>query len=183
MIGMGALAGPFVVAALILGLGGALEMIRPAATVGAMRAMGLPSSPLAVRVGAVAAVVVSAVAVVWPARAVALAVAVAYVFLSGFVLAALLRRTPLGSCGCFGRDDTPATTGHLVVNVGAAVVAAAVAVGPGPRGWESARLESRPLVVVLFAVFTVTATAFTYLSLTVLPRLAGAARPTAGRTT
>jgi len=111
---MGALAGPFVVAALILGLGGALEMIRPAATVGAMRAMGLPSSPLAVRVGAAAAVGVSALAVVWPARVVALAVAVAYVFLSGFVLAALLRRAPLGSCGCFGRDDTPARRGSAV---------------------------------------------------------------------
>ncbi|MGI9022140.1 MAG: MauE/DoxX family redox-associated membrane protein [Acidimicrobiales bacterium] len=171
---MGALAGPFVAAAVLLGLGGALELRRPAATVGAMRAMHLPSSPLAVRLGGGAVLAVSVVAVVWPTRWVAAAVGGAYLLLSGFVLAALLRRVPIGSCGCFGRDDTPATAGHLLVNVAAAAVAATVAMGPGPRGWASADLDPHPVAVVVFGLLTVSSALFAYMGLTLVPRLAAA---------
>lgn len=168
---MGSLGGPFVVAVLLLGLGGALEVRRPAATVGAMRAMRLPTSGLAVRFGGATATTISVVAVVWPTRIVALAVAAVYLMLSGFVAAALLRDVPLGSCGCFGRSDTPATAGHLVIDLAAAAVAGAVALGPGSRGWESVHLDGRPLVVVLFVVLIASAVSFAYIGLTVLPGL------------
>ena len=168
---MGALAGPFVVAALLLGVGGALEVHRPAATVGALRAMRLPASPAAVRLGGAAALALCAIAVAWPSRVVAGAIAACYLILSAFVLAALRRETPLASCGCFGRTDTPATPAHLLINVTAAVVAGLVAVGPGDRGWESVHLGSGAAGFVLFAVLVGSATGFAYLALTLLPRL------------
>jgi len=82
-----------------------------------------------------------------------------------------MRHVPLKSCGCFGKEDTPPTTGHLVLNVAAAVVAGIVALGPGGRGWSSVHLETNAVVVGLFTVLTASVAAFAYLALTALPRL------------
>jgi len=169
---VGALAGPFAAAAVLLGVAGVLELRRPAATVGALRAMGLPASPVAVRLGACVALVVSVGAIATAGRLFASLVALAYLGFSAFVAAAFTRGTPLASCGCFGRDDTPATVGHLVIDLGAVAIAALVAVGPGDRGWDAAGLGARsPMVVALFVVLTACTTAFAYLALTALPRL------------
>ncbi len=171
---MAVLGGSFVAAALLLGLGGALEVWRPATTLGALRAMGLPASVGAVRLGGVCAAVMSLGAVVSLSRPFALAVSVSYLLLGGFVLAALARDVPLQSCGCFGRQDTPPTVGHLVLDVAAAVVAGVVALAPGTRGWASLRLDPNPVTMSVFAVLTVAATVFTYLALTTIPHpLAG----------
>ncbi|MGI9080275.1 MAG: MauE/DoxX family redox-associated membrane protein [Acidimicrobiales bacterium] len=168
---MGWLAGSYVAAAVLLGLGGALELRRPAATVGALRAMGAPASASVVRSGAAVAVVISFGAVAGLGRPFALAVSVAYLLLAAFVLAALMRHVPLQSCGCFGKEDTPPTTGHLAVNLVAAVTAGAVALGPGGRGWSSVHLDANPVAVALFSVLTAAVAAFAYLALTAVPRL------------
>ncbi len=169
---MAVLGGAFIGAALLLGLGGAFELWRPAATVGALRAIGAPASAPAVRLGGLVAATVSVGAVVWVSRPFALAVFGFYVLLTTFVLVALLRHAPLQSCGCFGREDTPPTVGHLVLNAVAAIVAGLVALVPGSRGWASLRLDTNPLVVSLFVVLTVAAALFAYLALTLVPRLA-----------
>jgi hypothetical protein len=171
---VGALAGSFVAAALLLGAGGAFEVWRPAATVGALRALGVPASPPVVRGGGVLAVIVSAGSVVSLSRPSALALSVFYLLLAGFVVVALTRGVPLRSCGCFGRDDTPPTATHVVVDLAAAVVAALVALAPGSRGWASVGLDGDVLVVALFVVLTAAATAFAYLALTLVPRLTAA---------
>jgi hypothetical protein len=51
----------------------------------------------------------------------------------------------LASCGCFGRPDTPATAGHVLLNLGFAAAAVAVPAGgtSGP-GWGRARASRRP---------------------------------------
>ncbi|MFN2608375.1 MAG: MauE/DoxX family redox-associated membrane protein [Acidimicrobiales bacterium] len=176
---MRALAGPLVAAAVLLGLGGAFELRRPAATVGALAALGLRASPPAVRLGAAAALVVAAGAVVTMGRAFALLVAAAYLAFAAFVAAALARRTPLATCGCFGREDTPATPTHLVVNLAAAGVGLAVGLRPGPRGWPAVHLGAGPIGVAVFAALVVVAVGLGYAALTDLPRLSAAA---AGRT-
>ncbi len=180
---MAALGGPFVGAALLLCLGGVLELWRPAATVGALRTIGAPASARAVRVGGLVAVVVSVGAVLWVSRPLALAVCGFYVLLATFVLVALLRHAPLQSCGCFGREDTPPTVGHLVLNAVAAVVAGFVALAPGSRGWASVHLDTNILVVSLFVVLTTSAALFAYLALTFVPRLATYGRRPGPRST
>ncbi len=169
---MAVLGGPFVGAALLLSLGGAFELWRPAATVGALRAIGAPASALAVRLGGLVAAAVSVGAVVRVDRSFALAVFGFYILLTTFVLVALLRHAPLQSCGCFGREDTSPTVGHLVLNAVAAVVAGFVALAPGNRGWASVHLDTNILVVSLFVVLTAAAALFAYLALTLVPRLA-----------
>jgi len=133
--------------------------------------MGLPASATAVRLGGLVAMAISVGAVVWVSRPFALAVSVSYLLLAAFVLAALLRHSPLQSCGCFGRDDTPPTIGHLVLNGAGALIAGVVALAPGQRGWGSVHLDTNPVAAALFVILTVSATALAYLALTEVPRL------------
>jgi hypothetical protein len=133
--------------------------------------MGAPASASVVRLGAAVAVIISLGAVAGLGRPFALAVSLAYLLLAAFVLAALMRHVPLQSCGCFGKEDTPPTTGHLVVNVVGAVIAGAVALGPGGRGWASVHLDTSPVAVAVFSVLTAAVAAFAYLVLTAVPRL------------
>jgi len=133
--------------------------------------MGLPASAAGVRLSGAAAVILSLGAVVRLDRPLALAVSASYLALSAFVAAALTRNVPLQSCGCFGRQDTPPTVGHLALNVAAAVVAGVVALAPGRRGWPSVHLRAEPVVVTLFVILTASVLAFAYLALTAVPRL------------
>jgi len=178
---VGFLAGSYVAAALLLGLGGGLEVLHPAGTVGALRAMGLPASVPGVRLGGAVAVLISLGAVVGLDRPFALAVSVSYLALAAFVLAALARHVPLQSCGCFGRQDTPPTVGHLALNVVAAVVAGVVGLAPGTRGWASVHLQAHPVVVAVFVVLTGSVLAFAYLALTAVPRLTAEIDANVGR--
>jgi hypothetical protein len=84
-----------------------------------------------VRAGAAAEAVLGLVAVVHPSRAVAAAVALSYLGFTLFVLRALRSGSPLASCGCFGKSDTPPTPGHAVVTALLAAAAGLVALDPG----------------------------------------------------
>jgi hypothetical protein len=55
-------------------------------------------------------------------------VAASYLAFAAFVVAALRRGTMIGTCGCFGREETPPHATHVVLNLVLAGVAAAVAV-------------------------------------------------------
>lgn len=92
------------------------------------------------------------------------------------MLLALRRGGTVGSCGCFGRPDTPPTRLHVALNVAAAAaaVAAPVAVDPGPRVVDA--LRDQPLAGAPFVALTALATWFAFLALARLPQLARAAR-------
>ncbi len=130
---MPALFAPAVAAAALLALAGAAKIIDPTMTVGALRAMGLPGSSSLVRAAAAGELALGALALA-TGHAVAFAlVALSYLAFALFVAAALRRGTMIGSCGCFGRDDTPPHWSHLGLNLALAGVAAgATAWGHGP---------------------------------------------------
>jgi hypothetical protein len=105
----------------------------------------------------VAEAVLGLLAVVHPSRPLAIGVALSYAGFTAFVLRALVGSSPLASCGCFGKIDTPPTPGHVVVTAVLALASAGVATdATAPLGV--------PLLVVSAALAYVT-----YVALAVLP--------------
>ena len=124
---MPALTGPALAVAALLALAGAQKVLDPTMTVGALRALRLPSSPVMVRVGAVAELAVGVLAIGVGGVVVWTLVAASYLAFAVFVVTALRRGTMLGSCGCFGREDTPPHWSHVGLNLLLAGVAATLA--------------------------------------------------------
>ena len=164
---MSTLAGPFLAAVALLGAAGALKVVRPDSTARALRELGLPASPAAVRVGALIELIIAAGALVGGGRPFAALVGASYAGFAAFVFAALRKGTPLSTCGCFGTADTPPTAVHLVLNIAAAGVAAAVVVS----GADITNLEGSLLLRVAFIGSTVAAVWLAYVAVTVLPKV------------
>src|SRR5262245_44762666 len=130
---MQSLAGPFLIASVVLALAGVRKLADPAPTRGALRQMGLPWRGPVVPLLAVGEIFTGLYATIDGSRLAGLAVLGWYAGFAVFVGVALRRAVPLASCGCLGKPDTPPTVAHLAVNVLYAAVAIAVAVDPyGP---------------------------------------------------
>ncbi len=127
---MTALAGPYAAVALLLLVAALAKFVEPTFTVGALRAAGLPARSSVVRgaSGAEAAIAIWALAT--GARPASVLLAASYLALGGFVVMALGRGLPIGSCGCFGQPDTPPTVAHVMLDLGAGLVALLVAMRP-----------------------------------------------------
>jgi hypothetical protein len=122
-------AGPYLAAAGLLLVAGVPKLSDPLPLVRALRQSGLPGSRPLVRAFALAEVAVGLWAVVAPSRLSAALVAAAYLLFTAFVV--------LGSCGCFGKPDTPATRTHAALTAAAALAAAAVAADPPTSAWSA----------------------------------------------
>lgn len=85
--------------------------------------MGVPVGATGVRVLAGLEMLLGALALVVTSRALALGVAVSYTVFAVFTVVALVRETPIDSCGCLGRLETPPSSRHLLV-IGVALVGA-----------------------------------------------------------
>ncbi len=109
---------PALVAAGLLVFAGAMKVVDPTMTSGALREFGLPSSPALVRLLALTEVVLGVVAIVAGGTVVWTLVAASYIAFGAFVVAALRADAPIGSCGCFGRLDTQPHWLHVVIDVG-----------------------------------------------------------------
>jgi hypothetical protein len=131
-------AGPFLAAAGLLVVAGVPKLADPLPLVRALLAAGMPGSRGLVRGVAAAEVAVGLWAVIAPGRVVALVVAAAYTGFTAFIARVLARDGILGSCGCFGKPDTPATRTHLVLTACAAVTALLVAWDPPASPWSGA---------------------------------------------
>lgn len=121
------LSGPYLIAMSVLALGGLLKVVRPADTANAMRAMNLPASEGLARLMGIGEISIAFGAVIVPGPVLPTVAGLAYIAFTMFVAAALLRRIPIQSCGCFGRVDTPPSLAHVVVNLAAATTAFAFA--------------------------------------------------------
>jgi methylamine utilization protein MauE len=113
--------------ALVLLAAGAAKVVDPSRTAGALGVRGWPSGPVLVRAGAAAELLVGAGALVVGGPVLASLVALSYLAFALFVASALTSGTPIGSCGCLGRADTPPTALHVVVDAALAAGALAAA--------------------------------------------------------
>jgi hypothetical protein len=176
---MGAFASPLLAAALLLGLAGAVKVVRPAATRVALRTAGLPSQAWVVRGLGAVEVAFAAVAVIAAGRLGAALVAASYVGFAGF--SRRLERASRGTadCGCFGSSSAPVGPVHVGVNLAlAACTLASVA-------WPTdgiASIGETPWAGVPFLLLTALLTWMIYVSLTVLPATLAAAKAPAPAT-
>lgn len=154
----------------LLGLAGVAKFLSPDPTVGALRAVGIPAGRGLVRGLGAGEVVVAVAAVLWP-PAVA-AAGLAYLGFVGFTAVAARLDTPLRSCGCFGRDETPSTPLHLVFNGTAAGALGVLAV----TGTALLPTLAWPELVG-FGAFAGLGVYAAYLLLAVLPETLAAVRP------
>jgi len=167
---MGAWSGPFLIAAVLLVVGGVAKAIDPTMTAGALRAAGISVPPLAVRVGGAVEAMVAIAAAITGEPVLVLMVGLSYLAFAGFVLVALVRRLPIATCGCLGRADSPPSVVHIVVNLAAAASALAVALHHG--GGLAATLRGQPLAGIPFLLVVGVGVYAAMTALTVLPRLA-----------
>ena len=172
---MEALAGPVVVVSVLLALAGGMKVAQPASTMGALRALRLPSARGLVRALGIVEIVVAVAAGVTFQRPLLALLAAMYLGFAAFVAAALGSNTPLQSCGCFGRADTPPSVVHLGVNVAAATVALLAAATSTPSLGDT--LSDQPWSGVPFALLVAVSTYMCVTLLTVLPLTMRSRRP------
>ena len=172
---MPALTAPALVAAALLALAGAQKLLDPTMTVGALRSLRLPASSLLVRVGSAAELALGIAAITVGGTIVWGLVALSYLAFAAFVLAALRSGTMIGSCGCFGRDETPPHPLHLVLDLGLAAVAGAMAVTDPTPPLEA--LADHPADAVAIVAAAVLALFLLYAAFVDLPRTLGLRRP------
>jgi hypothetical protein len=169
------LAGPFTIAAALLAFGGAHKALHPRNTAQALTAVGVrvPGVPahFLVRAGGAAEVVVGIGALVTGGAVFAALVAVSYALFAGFVVVALRADSPISSCGCFGKVDTPPSVVHVVVDAAFALVAVAAAVPDV--------LADQPLLGIPFLFLVVIGVSLVYLAFTSLPKTMAAVREVA----
>jgi uncharacterized membrane protein YphA (DoxX/SURF4 family) len=164
--GVDALAGPFAAAGALLALGGAFKVVRPLPTVGALRAVGAPASPMAVRALGLGEATVGVAAVLTGAPALAALVAAAYLAFAAFVMIAM-RGGTLQSCGCFGEVETPPSAAHVLLNISLAGVSLAAAATGVPSLADT--IADQPWSGVPFLLLVTVTVELCYLMLTTLP--------------
>jgi hypothetical protein len=168
---MDSLAGPVAVAAGLLMLGGAPKAVRPDSTVRAIAAQGLRMPPVLLRGLGLIEVGIGVTVIGFGGRVPAALLAGSYAAFTVFVAVALVRRTPLATCGCFGRPDTPPTRTHLLVTGAAAGVGTLAAVDPLPG--LPVVLTASPAAGVPLLALVGLALWLAYLTLAVLPTVPG----------
>jgi hypothetical protein len=160
-----ALTPPFLVAALLLCVAGALKLRSPRPAAAALRTLGLPGPTWLIRALAVGELALGAACAIDPTRAGAAVLAGAYVAFAG-VAAALARRRV--ACGCFGEDDTPVSAAHWVASAFlGAVAAAAAADGSHGLGWVLGRGAPTAAVLLIGITGALYATVLVYTDLPV----------------
>ena len=165
------LLGPALIAAGVLFVAGVAKLAKPTPTAQALQALPWPLSPRLARVAArglgATEVAAAAFAVGNPTALSWGIVTLMYSVFAVFIISSLAGLTELGSCGCFGSDDTPPTIGHLIFNAVCAAVTALVAMSP--LSWAEIDLDMSSLA--LLVTTSVLGTWISVLSLTALPAL------------
>ena len=146
-----AAAGLLGAASLLLLAAGAAKVADPTRTAGALAELGWPSSPALVRVGAGAEAILGALGLLVGGPAVAALVATSFAGFAAFVAVALRAGTPVGTCGCFAREDTPPHPLHVGVDALLAL-GAILAAATNAEPLVAAPLAAWPLAGVIAAV-------------------------------
>ena len=134
----------------LLILTGAVKIARPHDVEKALVGLGFPRIPgIGVIIGG-GELIVGVGALIFPTFLVAQGVL--YIAFAIWVSLALRSDVPIASCGCLGRDDTPPTRAHVLLNVGAGLISAGALFGSPLMLGEGAQLVSG-LVVIGVGVF------------------------------
>ena len=161
------LSGPLYVVAGVLVVAGATKVMTPAVTATALRRMRIPAPRLAARTLGGAELVIALVAIATGSPGAWGAVAGLYGAFTVFMIWALQDGGRIGSCGCFGQEDTPPTPGHAAFNA-AATALAALAVSDPVRPGD---LELSSAETAAFVILVATGIGLSVLAMTALPRL------------
>lgn len=168
-----ALAAPLYVATGVLIVAGLAKLRSPSATASSLRELRVPSPLTSARLLGAYEVALGVAAVVVGSPLLWGLVGLSYLGFTGFVLWALGDKSRVGSCGCFGREDTPATNGHLVFNAVAAAMALLAVINPVElSSFDGSAFEALLAVTLIAIGITLSITA-----MTVLPRTLQAASP------
>lgn len=165
---MSALFVPYTAAAVLLLVAGVPKVLDPGPTRRAAEQAGLPSGVALVRLLGAAEATVGIAALLVGGRLPAVAVAVAYVGF-GVVVTRGLVRGDMDSCGCFNGDDSPPSVLHVVLDLGLAGSAVAVAVGPA-AAWPSL-VGDDPTGAPVIALLALTVAGLVYVAMARLPRI------------
>lgn len=174
---MDLLLAPFVVATSLLTVAGAQKVLDPRNAVGAIRALGLPASDAGVRAGSALEVAIGVGALATGSSVAVVLVVASYLAFAVFVEAARRHGTMIGTCGCFGHDETPPSFVHVVADLACAGVAVGwLAIGDGA---PLDVLADTPWAGVPLAGLCALALWLLYEVMTDLPRALAAARAVA----
>lgn len=171
---MTVLLGPALMLAGLLLLAGAQKVLDPVMTVGALRALGLPASLALVRLGAAAELALGALALSIGGPVLWGLVALSFLAFAAFVSVALREGSMIGTCGCFGREDTPPHPLHVAVNLALAGVAATLALRV--EGSPAAALSEEPVSGAVLVALAGVGVYLLYAMYVELPRALSAAR-------
>jgi len=169
---MSAVAGPVLAASLLLAYAGATKLRRPAATVGALRAAGLPAPLITGRALGGFELAAATWCLATGSRAACALVAVSYLAFAAFS-ARLMISGGGASCGCFGQADAPASPTHVGVNLVLGLLAIVGALDP--PGDLARVLDDQPVGGAPLLMFAALGAWAAYLALTLLPALDRAA--------
>jgi len=169
---MGAWTVPYGIAVVLLLAAGIAKVLEPRDTAGALARSGLAVPGVVVRVGAAFEVGLALAALAAGTRTAAAVVALSYVAFTIFVVQALVRRVPVGSCGCFGRVETPPSIVHVLVNLGGAAAGIGAAV-TGPSPWLGVP-DLSTTTAIATVVLVVLGTGLAAALLTIVPRTVAA---------
>lgn len=167
--------GPHLAACVLLVVAGVAKVREPASTQQVLRRLARSRVPVpnwAVRGGGLAELVLGAVALVTSSATPAALVAFCYLAFAGLVAVSIASGSADQGCGCFGGggSDVPLGPLHIVVNLGLATAALAVAAGGGLPAPGVERVAASLLGGLLAWVV--------YQVLVPLPRLMAAVRST-----
>jgi hypothetical protein len=165
------LAPPFLVSAGLLVVSGASKLRNPEPGSQALAAANLPHRWTVVRALGAVEIAAGVTAAMWPVALSAAAVAVLYVAFALYLTGRLRSNEPKAPCGCFGAAEVAPSAFHVALNVVAAGVAVAVAVGFGPLPGLPRLLSSLGWEAVPFVLGTSAAAAFTALAVRYTPTL------------
>jgi len=143
---------------------GAAKIVRPHDVTRALVDLGLPRVPAAGLLIGLLEVIVGMAALLYVNALVVQGLL--YSVFAGWVIFALRADVPIASCGCLGRDDTPPTVAHIVINVLAALLSFGAALGGG-LVVDSTLQSFGQVVVIAVGVF------LSYLVLNQAARLVG----------
>ena len=160
----------------LLAVAGAAKLVAPSGTAQALRAARLPASPVLVRVLGLAEITIGVATILVGGWVLPAAVALLYAGFSGFV-AVRLRAGDTVGCGCFGASTAPLTSGHLVFDVAATLVAVLFVADPAPS--LSTVLADQPWAGIPYLMLVALGVTLSVAVLTVLPATRAAAHPPA----